>query len=108
MKAIFVHELRQQLKQGKSWLILDVRQPEEFSICNFQEVGETMLLPLNELHAATDRIPKERPIAVCCHHGVRSKYAIQYLEQLGFHNLYNLEGGIHAWAMEVDTLMSVY
>lgn len=108
MKAIFVQELRQQLMQGKPWLILDVRQVQEYAICNFEEVGETMLLPLNELHSATSQIPKDKPIAVCCHHGVRSKYAIEYLEQMGFSNLYNLEGGIHAWAMEVDNLMSVY
>lgn len=108
MKAVFVQELRQQLQQGEPWLILDVRQPEEYAICNFEEVGETLLLPLNELHAAMERIPRNRPIAVCCHHGVRSKYAIRYLEEMGFQNLYNLEGGIHAWACEIDRLMPVY
>lgn len=108
MKALFVQELRQQLKQGRSWFILDVRQPEEYAICNFEEIGETLLLPLNELHVAADRVPRDKPVAVCCHHGVRSKYAIEYLEQFGFHNLYNLEGGIHAWAREVDNQMPVY
>ncbi len=108
MKEIDVQELCKRLQHGEPWLMIDVRQPEEYSICNFEEVLETWLIPLNNLLKEADRIPKDRPIAVCCHHGIRSKYAIDCLEQSGFTNLYNLEGGIHAWAMEIDTHMPVY
>lgn len=111
MKTVDVHQLKQKLSFGERWLILDVRQPEEFAICNFEEVAETRLLPLQELHRLTLEalnLPADRPVAVCCHHGVRSTYAIEFLEQQGFENLYNLEGGIHAWATEVNDLMPVY
>lgn len=108
MKVIQVHELKQRLQYGENWMILDVREPEEFAICNLEEVAETCLMPLQQLHVKAEQLPKERPIAVCCHHGVRSMYAIRYMEELGFHNLYNLEGGIHAWAREIDSLMPVY
>ena len=108
MKEIGVQELCKRLQLGEHWLMLDVRQPEEFAICNFEEVLETWLFPLSEILKKTEKIPKERPIAVCCHHGVRSQYAIECLEQLGFTNLYNLEGGINAWAMEIDNHMPVY
>lgn len=108
MKVIQVHELKQRLQYGENWMVLDVREPEEFAICNLEEVAETCLMPLQQLHVQAEQLPKERPIAVCCHHGVRSMYAIRYMEELGFHNLYNLEGGIHAWAREIDSLMPVY
>lgn len=108
MKVIQVHELKQRLQYGENWLVLDVREPAEFAICNLEEVAETCLMPLQQLHVEAERLPKERPIAVCCHHGVRSMYAIKYMEELGFQNLYNLEGGIHAWAREIDSLMPVY
>lgn len=108
MKAIQVHELKHRLKVGERWVILDVREPEEFEICNLEHVAHTLLMPLQQLHIEAAHLPKEKPVAVCCHHGVRSKYAIEYLESIGFHNLYNLEGGIHAWAREIDTLMPVY
>ncbi len=108
MKTVDVHQLKQRLSFGERWLILDVRQPEEFAICNFEEVAETRLVPLQELHRSSLELPLERPIAVCCHHGVRSLYAIEFLEGQGFENLYNLQGGIHAWATEVNDQMPVY
>lgn len=108
MKSIQVEELRKRLQHREPWLLLDVRQQEEYDICNFEGVVETWLIPLNKLGIAVERIPKDRPVAVCCHHGVRSMYAIECLEQQGFQNLYNLEGGIHAWAREIDPQMSLY
>lgn len=108
MKSIQVKELKQRLQYGENWLLLDVRQPEEYAICNFEEVTETLLVPLNKLHGQGLSLPKDRPIAVTCHHGVRSRYAIEFLESQGFTNLYNLEGGIHAWATEVNDQMPVY
>ncbi|WP_026135457.1 rhodanese-like domain-containing protein [Nafulsella turpanensis] len=108
MKSLQVHELKQRLQYGEKWLILDVRQPEEYAICNFEGVAETVLMPLNRLHSKELELPQDRPIVVTCHHGVRSRYAIEYLESLGFTKLYNLEGGIHAWATEVNDQMPVY
>jgi rhodanese-related sulfurtransferase len=43
-----------------------------------------------------------------CHHGVRSTQVIRFLQQEGFTNLYNLSGGIDAWAREVDEAMERY
>jgi sulfur-carrier protein adenylyltransferase/sulfurtransferase len=46
---------------------------------------------------------------VYCHHGVRSAHAIHFLEQQpGFNQLYNLTGGIHAWAQQIDASMPIY
>ena len=48
------------------------------------------------------------PIVVYCHHGIRSLHTAMYLEDVGFENLYNLQGGIDAWAMQVDSKMMRY
>jgi adenylyltransferase/sulfurtransferase len=48
-------------------------------------------------------------VVVYCHHGIRSAVAVAYLTDThGFRNLYNLEGGIHAWAVEIDGSMLCY
>ena len=108
MNHLSPQELEQRLKAGEDWLLLDVRQPEEWEICNLSHRGSALLAPLNALPAYEQKIPKDKPIAVYCHHGIRSQYAIQYLQQQGFEQLYNLEGGIHAWAEEVEPRMNRY
>ena len=47
-------------------------------------------------------------IVVICHHGIRSRQVAYYLEHLGFTKLINLEGGIEAWAQDVDPTMERY
>lgn len=101
-------ELEKRLQSGESWLLLDVRQPEEWEICNLSHRGTALLAPLNLLPAHQQQLPSDTPIAVYCHHGIRSQYAIQYLQQQGFDKLYNLSGGIHAWAEEVEPEMERY
>jgi rhodanese-related sulfurtransferase len=55
-----------------------------------------------------DKIAKDKPVIVQCRSGKRSAAAIMQLEQLGYTNLYNLQGGILAWASEIDPTISVY
>ena len=108
MNHLSTKELKKRLQQGEDWILLDVREPEEYQVCNLSHQGTTLLVPLNHLPAHQQRIPKDKPIAVYCHHGIRSQYAIHYLQQQGFSDLYNLEGGIHAWAEEVEPEMERY
>jgi rhodanese-related sulfurtransferase len=108
MNHLTPQELVKHLQAGENWLMLDVRQPEEWRICNLSHRGRALLAPLNQLPAFQDKLPSDTPIAVYCHHGIRSQYAIQYLEQQGFTELYNLSGGIHAWAEAVEPEMKRY
>jgi rhodanese-related sulfurtransferase len=55
-----------------------------------------------------DKVAKDKPVVVQCRSGKRSAAAIMQLEQLGYTNLYNLRGGILAWASEIDPNMNVY
>ncbi len=108
MNQLTPPELEQRLQNGESWLLLDVRLPEEWEICNLNHRAPALLAPLNHLPGYQQQIPRDKPVAVYCHHGIRSQYAIQYLEQQGFTQLYNLSGGIHAWAVEVEPEMEQY
>jgi rhodanese-related sulfurtransferase len=66
-------------------------------------------IPLDRLPSAHNRIERTKPVVIYCHHGIRSAVAVAYLSDThGFNNLYNLEGGIHAWAVEIDGSMLCY
>ncbi|PRY16277.1 rhodanese-related sulfurtransferase [Pontibacter ummariensis] len=105
MDEITAQELKGRLASGSTMQLVDVREPVEFEICNLG--GE--LIPLGELTKQASRIRRDVPVVVVCHHGFRSAQAINYLTQrLGYDNLLNLKGGIHAWATEVDPTMPTY
>ena len=54
-------------------------------------------------------LTKDKPVIIQCRSGARSAAAIMQLEnQFGYTNLYNLKGGIMAWAAEIDPDMQVY
>jgi rhodanese-related sulfurtransferase len=105
MEDITAQELKARLSRDSHIQLVDVREPQEFEICNLG--GE--LIPMGELPKQASRIRRDVPVVVICHHGFRSAQAIHYLSQrLGYDNLLNLKGGIHAWASEVDPDMAVY
>lgn len=105
MSELTVQELKEMLSAGNEIQLVDVREPEEFEICNLG--GE--LIPLGDLPKQAARVRRDTPVVVVCHHGFRSAQAINYLSQrLGYDNLLNLKGGIHAWAVEVDPTMAIY
>jgi len=105
MDEITVQELKERLGRQNKMQLIDVREPTEFEICNLG--GE--LIPLGELSKQASRIRRDIPVVVICHHGFRSAQAINYLTQrLGYENLLNLKGGIHAWATQIDPSMTVY
>jgi monothiol glutaredoxin len=59
-------------------------------------------------HDALLLIDRDTPIVFQCHHGIRSQGAAEYFRNLGFRNLYNLAGGIDAWAVLVDPSVPRY
>jgi rhodanese-related sulfurtransferase len=105
MKEKSVSELKAMIDSGEDIQIIDVREPHEYEICNIN--GE--LIPLKEVPGHLDRISKDKVVVVHCRSGARSSSAIMYLEQShGYANLYNLRGGILAWADEIDDSMAKY
>ena len=96
----------ERMKQGKTgFQLIDVREPYEYEIVNIG--GE--LMPQNQITSQTDKISREKMVIIHCRSGVRSAKVIQKLEsEYGFANLYNLKGGILAYAEEIDPSLSVY
>ena len=85
--------------------ILDVREPWEVAIC---AIAGSVNVPLSSLPQNLSRLSEEGPLVVVCHHGMRSMQAVAWLRQNGFENATNLQGGIDAWARQVDTSMATY
>lgn len=86
-------------------LVLDVREPWEHEVCNIEG---SRLLPMQEIPARVQELPADTDIVVLCHHGMRSLQVAQYLKQAGLERIFNLSGGIAAWATQVDPDMSQY
>jgi len=89
----------------KSPLLVDVRESWEYRYCCIE--GST-LLPLGQLPQRLTELEPEAEIVMICHLGVRSYRAGLILEQAGFSNVYNLQGGVEAWARDVDPAMRKY
>ena len=105
MKEKTVSELKQMMDSGADFQLIDVREPHEFEICNLK--GE--LIPMGEVPEHLDKISKDIPVVIHCRSGARSGRICQYLEaEHGYTNLFNLKGGILAWADEIDPGMSKY
>lgn len=104
MKEISVTELKDLIDNQTDFQLIDVREIAEYQIC---EIGGE-LIPLNTLPINIEKISKDKQVVIHCRSGKRSANAIQYLEDnFGYTNLYNLKGGIIAWAAEIDDTMQI-
>jgi adenylyltransferase/sulfurtransferase len=99
-----VQELQELKKSNAKFFLLDVRNPNEYALCNLG--GH--LIPLNELPLRLAEIDAEDQVIVHCHAGGRSKRAAEFLMTNGFTRVFNLRGGITAWANEIDPSMPTY
>ena len=98
-------ELQSKLKQGEKITVIDVRGPEEYSICHLKEA---LLIPMTQLKHHIHELNPNDLIVLYCHHGIRSAQATLWFQKMGFENTKNLEGGIDAWAERIDPLMERY
>jgi rhodanese-related sulfurtransferase len=101
---ISVQELEALIKADADVFVLDVRNPDEFEICNLK--GH--LIPLSQLPDRLSELNPDQHIVIHCHAGGRSRRATEYLLAQGFKNVQNLRGGITAWANEIDPNMRKY
>ncbi len=84
--------------------LADVREPWEYDIAH---VEGSLLIPLSQLQQAIEKLDTSIPVAVICHHGIRSANACYVLEKAGFDTI-NVSGGIDLWARTLDPNMAVY
>jgi rhodanese-related sulfurtransferase len=102
--AISVRELADMLSAGKERTVLDVREARELDVCRLEGA---LHIPTAEIPARTDDLPTDR-LLVICHHGARSQMVVDFLRSAGFDNAISLDGGIDAWACDIDPSMPRY
>jgi rhodanese-related sulfurtransferase len=85
--------------------LLDVREDWEVELCSLPGIHH---LPMQQIPSSLDELERDGEWVVICHHGVRSAQVAMFLERQGFQAVYNLTGGVEAWATEVDSSMRRY
>lgn len=107
MRNVGPQELQRWLadRERRPPVLLDVREPWEYDYCHIK--GST-LLPVAELLTRFEELDRMAEHVVICHHGTRSHRVRLFLESKGFQQVYNLTGGVHAWAHEVEPSMRKY
>lgn len=101
---ISVTELKSKLDAG-SIVLLDVREPFEYEVAR---IPGSKLIPLGDLHSRMSELDSADEIFIHCKSGVRSATALRQLQKAGFSKLFNVTGGILAWADQVDTSVPKY
>jgi rhodanese-related sulfurtransferase len=102
---IEVDELARWRETASPHAVLDVREPWEVELCR---IADSIELPMGELSGRLEEVPRDRPVVVLCHHGMRSLKATVWLRSQGIGQAINLAGGIDAWARRIDRAMPVY
>lgn len=105
VESMSAHELQRRLAEGDALVVLDVREPDELEICR---IPGSVHIPLGDLPRRLHELDPEAAIVCVCHHGRRSAMAASLLAQAGCKRLFNLTGGVDAWAEDVDPEMARY
>lgn len=107
METCSVDELHEKQTRGDEFLLLDVRTAEELAIASLDGARH---VPLDQLPMRLEELEdwKDKAVVCMCHHGMRSAHAQEILQNAGFQRVRNLTGGIHAWAVSVDSTVPTY
>lgn len=103
--TITAGELKSMMDSGEDFLLIDVREPAEYEIVN---IPGAVLIPKGELPARLAELPHHKPIVLHCKTGVRSAEALALLKGAGFTDARHVQGGVTAWAQQVDRTLPVY
>ena len=107
MKQITPAQLAEWLgeKERAKPVLLDVREAWEVQTCAMPGITH---IPMRDIPARAAELDEDADIVCICHHGMRSMQVAAFLERQGYANVYNLTGGVDAWASEVDPAMPKY
>jgi sulfur-carrier protein adenylyltransferase/sulfurtransferase len=122
IKSVTVHDVQKALANGNEIVVIDVRDPHEWDI---SAIEGTLRIPKPDIQLAKNGIqagrklweetvlkdiPKDKTLYVHCRSGVRSADSIGFLSEVGYDldKMYNVTGGILAWADEIDPDMPKY
>lgn len=105
MNEISVEELAEWLASGKTFVLLDVREPFELERASLEGA---LHIPMRDVPARAGEIDRDAEVAVFCHHGGRSERVAGFLAAQGYARVVNVEGGIDAYAERVDPTIPRY
>jgi len=105
IQEIHTIDLKNKIDNKDDFLLIDVREHSELEI---SKIKRSIHIPMAEIPNNIDQINAEKLVVVMCKSGGRSANVCEYLLQNGFKNIYNLNGGIIKWALEIDSDMSIY
>ena len=99
--TITVAELDAMRRRGEDFLLVDVREPYEREIV---AIDDSVLVPMRSFAdgSAVDALPRDRPVVLYCHSGIRSARVLGLLQSLGFDDARHVAGGIEAWVAEIE------
>jgi rhodanese-related sulfurtransferase len=98
-------EVQGRLRAGEDLLLVDVREPEEISIA---ALPDALVCQLSRASDWIERLPKDQPLVIFCHHGIRSLHVAVALAERGHRNVTNMTGGIDLWSTQVDPAVPRY
>ncbi|MEO1878626.1 MAG: rhodanese-like domain-containing protein [Methylococcales bacterium] len=102
---IAAKQLKIKLENQENLLLLDVREQNEF---DYTHIAGSQLIPMNQIPQRLAEIDSTKDCVVICHHGMRSQQVADFLVHSGFKAIYNLTGGIEAWATQCDSTILRY
>jgi molybdopterin/thiamine biosynthesis adenylyltransferase/rhodanese-related sulfurtransferase len=105
--TITAPELRDLLDAGKEVFLVDVREPAEYEIV---KIPGSVLIPNRDILSgdALSQLPQDKPVVLYCRTGVRSAEALAAVKAAGFRDAVHVQGGVTAWATQVDPSLPTY
>ena len=91
--------------KGDAHVLLDVREPWELAAAR---LDPCLTVPMSDVPQRIAEVPRDVPVYVLCHGGVRSGRVVEFLRGQGYGNVRNVRGGIAAWSAEVDASVPTY
>lgn len=113
LPEITVTQLSEKLKSEEKFILLDVREPSELAQARIED-NRLEVTPLSRLAAEGSAALSESvrlqeiPVYIICHHGNRSMQVTAWLAGQGYKNVFNVKGGIDAYARQVDRTVGFY
>jgi molybdopterin/thiamine biosynthesis adenylyltransferase/rhodanese-related sulfurtransferase len=103
--TITARELKEWQDAGKDVFLVDVREPAEWEIVR---IPGAVLIPKGDLPSKLSELPQNKPVVMYCKTGVRSAETLALLKNAGFKDALHVQGGVTAWATQVDNGQPVY
>jgi rhodanese-related sulfurtransferase len=105
VSQVNVTTLKEKIDNGEDFLLLDVRRADELAIAKLDSATH---IEMNQVPSVLDDLDPDKETIVMCRSGMRSMQVAVFLHNQGFSNVHNLEGGILAWASQIDPSMQTY